>query len=486
MEPLSVNLRLFAALDDAGVRFCHWKSNLHLGLGVAGAADLDLLVSSAHRVSFERVAHDGGFIDLVAPRLRALPDIEDLLGFDGVTGRLSHLHVHYRLVLGEKRVKHHRLPIEDWLLEDTRRIDGIPVPAPEKELFVLYIRAILKSDPRSAFRAMRGVRRYAVPEEIVEEARWLLAGTDGVRLEEAPVTAGLDVLTEGFDEFIARIRHDELAPGYVVREKRRLLHKLRPYQRYPTTVGAVRKVWFRARYSRPARLIARVPRKHLDHPGPFVAVVGADGSGKTTLVTDLTEWLSWKVETRRIFFGQPKRSVPLRAIRKARYGTAYVGRRWGTVLRSDSMIERVVGSLRAVEWLYVAVGRVGRESLARRSSAVGEVVIAERYPLPEIAETMEVAMDGPRLRGFSAAPAWAVAQEERLYDRIGAADPVFLLETDSDTLHARRLTDDWARLDAKAAAVTTAAASGRYQAVAADQPYEDVLLDLKRRIWALL
>jgi hypothetical protein len=34
--------------------------------------------------------------------------------------------------------------------------------------------------------------------------------------------------------------------------------------------------------------------------------------------------------------------------------------------------------------------------------------------------------------------------------------------------------------------VSTAAASGRYQAVAADRPYEDVLLDLKRRIWALL
>jgi hypothetical protein len=99
---------------------------------------------------------------------------------------------------------------------------------------------------------------------------------------------------------------------------------------------------------------------------------------------------------------------------------------------------------------------------------------------------MEVAMDGPRLRGFPAVPAWTVAQEEHLYDRIGAADPVFLLETDSDTLHARRLTDDWTRLEAKAAAVRTAAASVRYQGVAADQPYEDVLLDLKRRVWALL
>jgi hypothetical protein len=113
-------------------------------------------------------------------------------------------------------------------------------------------------------------------------------------------------------------------------------------------------------------------------------------------------------------------------------------------------------------------------------------VIAERYPLPEIASSMAVAMDGPRLGATAATPGWAAAQEERLYDQIVTADPVFLLEADFDVLLTRRPDEDRSRLDAKAAAVKTAAATGRYRPVAADRPYEDVLIDLKRRIWPLL
>jgi thymidylate kinase len=217
-----------------------------------------------------------------------------------------------------------------------------------------------------------------------------------------------------------------------------------------------------------------------------VAVVGADGAGKTTLVSDLTAWLGWKVDTRRVFFGLPKHSVPLWSMRKARYATTLVGRRWGATLRVEPAFDRGVETLRAAEWLYVAAGRFVRDSLARRASVSGRVVIAERYPLPEIASSMEVAMDGPRLGATAAAPGWAAAQEERLYDHIDTADPVFLLEADLDVLLTRRPDENRSRLGAKAAAVKTAAATGRYRALAADRPYEDVLIDLKRRIWPLL
>ena len=280
MEPLVTNIRLFNSLDEADISYCHWKSNLHLSQSMGGEADLDLLVSSDDRDAFERIVTESGFIHLVTPRLRTLPAIDNWLGFDETTGRLSHLHVHYRLVLGEKRVKHHWLPIEAWILEDCRRLDGVPVPAPEKELFVLYVRALLKSDPRTALRTMRGLRGHAIPEDIIDEALWLLDLTTQNRLDGVPESAGLSFLADGFEDFTSRVRHDEVSPAYVVRVKRRLLRKLRRYQRYPTAVGAVRKAWFRVRYSRPSRKLVAVPRKRLDHDGLYLAIVGADGSSQ--------------------------------------------------------------------------------------------------------------------------------------------------------------------------------------------------------------
>jgi hypothetical protein len=251
-------------------------------------------------------------------------------------------------------------------------------------------------------------------------------------------------------------------------------------------VGAVRKVWFRVRYSRPSRRLVEVPRKHLDHDGLYLAIVGADGSGKTTLAADLTQWLGWKVETRRVSFGQPKGSLPLRAIRKARYTSAYVGRRWGHGPRTRAATEMVVEGLQATEWLYVAGGRASREFLARRSRTAGHVVIAERYPVPEIADAMEAPMDGPRIRGDSMISGRAAIWEKRLYNWIDAANPVYILEVDVDVLRSRRPGDDQLRLASKAAAVQRAIATGTYEQVVADRPYEDVLIDLKRRIWRAL
>ena len=142
--------------------------------------------------------------------------------------------------------------------------------------------------------------------------------------------------------------------------------------------------------------------------------------------------------------------------------------------------------LQALEWLYVAGGRAGREVMARRSRSAGHIVIAERYPLPKISDGMDVPMDGPRIRGTSAISDRAAIWEKRLYDWIDAANPIFILEVDLDVLRSRRPRDDQERLAAKASAVRRAIATGSREKVVADRPYEDVLIDLKRRIWRSL
>ena len=53
-ESRDLAARLVNALNESGVRYCHWKSNFDLSSALAGDVDLDLLIE---RKSLSRVLH---------------------------------------------------------------------------------------------------------------------------------------------------------------------------------------------------------------------------------------------------------------------------------------------------------------------------------------------------------------------------------------------------------------------------------------------
>ena len=65
--------RLLKALDDNGIRYCHWKSNEHLKEALDGDTDLDVLFDPAQRRELERVFDECGL-----KRFRATPLMDDL------------------------------------------------------------------------------------------------------------------------------------------------------------------------------------------------------------------------------------------------------------------------------------------------------------------------------------------------------------------------------------------------------------------------
>src|SRR2546426_4545793 len=95
--------------DLQSVHYIHWKGNTHLADALAGKKDLDLLVAQQDAQRFRQLALQYGFKPVISPPHGQFPGVEDYLGFDSATGRLAHLHVYYRLVLGEQYVENHRL-----------------------------------------------------------------------------------------------------------------------------------------------------------------------------------------------------------------------------------------------------------------------------------------------------------------------------------------------------------------------------------------
>ncbi|HLF43224.1 MAG TPA: hypothetical protein VJA46_06830 [Acidimicrobiia bacterium] len=472
MDQLQLATSLFDTLEAKDVAYIHWKSNEHLHAAVRGQTDLDLLVPPEHRDDFRSIVDSLGFVTMLSPEVRRVPGLESFLGFDESTGSLLHLDVHYRLVLGEQLIKNHHLPIEGWLLADPGRLEGVRIPPPGRELLLLYVRAMLKMTGRQLLRSIvKG--GSPLPERIQTEATWLADQVGESELTEAAETVQLGITSAEVAEFHRRAQGRNFDWRYVLGRKRSLRKRLRRHERLPRHRAVPKAMWLRFRSTRLAKRLGwGIPPRRLQGPAPLVAAVGADGAGKSRLTKDLERWLGWKLTVRHVYFGQPKTGVLFKLLNKP-----------GSMARAQKKasgplagIARLTDSLK---WVILANQRRRLATDARKRAQSGEVVIAERYPLPEF-RSMTAPMDGPRLQDASGTMA---RRELRAYDTIETPDLVLVLQTDLGTLRDRKLDLTIEEHTAKVEAVRHLTPGPGRAIIDAGPPYERVLLEAKTAIW---
>jgi len=470
LDQLQLSTSLFDALDAGGVDYTHWKSNEHLHAAVRGQTDLDLLVRAEHRDTFRSIVERREFVTMLAPEVRRVPGLESFLGFDETTGSLLHLDVHYRLVLGEQLIKNHHLPVEEWLLAESSRLEGVRIPAPPREFLLLYVRAMLKTTGRQFLRS-RIKGGSPLPDRILKEARWLGDQVDDASLVAAAETSGLGVTADEVAEFHRRAGDADIDWRYVLDRKRSLRKRLRRYERLPRYRAVPKRLWLRFRSTRPAKRLGwGIPPRRLPGAAPLIAVVGADGAGKSRLTRDLESWLGWKLTVRHIYFGQPKTGVVFKVLNKP-----------GSMARKSGgggVFGRVARYTDALKWMMLARKRRNRADSARAASRAGEVVIAERFPLREF-HSMDTPMDGPRLRPGDPLAGLELSQ----YAAIDAPDLTLVLDTDVDILRDRKLDLTVEEHHAKVDAIRSLAPGPGRIVIDAGMAYEQVLLDAKTAIW---
>src|SRR5438034_3592833 len=116
---------------------------------MSGEGDIDLLVHRSAEPRFSAVLWALGFRRADPPPASAIAGIESYFGLDPVTGRLIHVHTHYRLVVGGIWRTVYRLPIEEPLLASARPGAVFPVPAPEFELIAFAARMVRSEEHTS-------------------------------------------------------------------------------------------------------------------------------------------------------------------------------------------------------------------------------------------------------------------------------------------------------------------------------------------------
>jgi hypothetical protein len=438
MNPkLKLSEKLFEALNQSSVSYCHWKGNWALDQALSGEKDLDLLVERRSLAKTHAILLSLGFKPCVPRGEPATRGAVHYYGLDQATGRLVHAHVCSQAATGEGFFGTHISPSEEVLLNATLSLGQVKVPSENAEFVVFVIRALLKygtmPDLATLWRHSRNIKA---------EFEWLRGRADLSQATELfkRFWPGLD------DGFFVNCVDTLNGRGSTLRKifiARRLSSRLYPFERYS---------WFRRvpAYARWAwhefrRLITCEKSRVLKGGGAVVAIVGPEASGKSTFISECQRWLAEGLPVTTIHLGKPpstlwtapfnslaptiRKLIP--GLRTTRYGAG--GLPGVSAARSGDPSCRP-SLLHAIRAVCIARDRRSLAMKARRLAARGNIVLCDRYP----SETPGI--DGPRLlaradhRSRSSILYERLARvEEKLYKQIAPPDVIVKLRVSVET-----------------------------------------------------
>jgi hypothetical protein len=488
---LALLLTTLSGFHRQEISYCYWKSSKRIQSVLAGEADLDLLVARDDQHRAQAILLERGFKLFPSVAMRDHPSILSYLGYDEPSGRLIHIHLHLRLIVGERLHKNYRIPWETEIL--ARAVPhptlAVKIMDPASEAVLLAVRACLelgRLDPVT----LRGWRTMLARFEL---DRKRLADT----LDRTQLTSrACQLLGDDLGAMVASAISGE-EPLEKSRHLRRAIRRhFAPYRMYNA---------FEARLRSAARAVhwaaGGLNKFHLHLPRPWsrrapgggcvVALVGIDGSGKSTVSAAIRAWLGSEIDVMPVYFGtgggrpslllRPfKLMVPLLTplLKNKPKGSSH-----GKVSTAPPGL---LYSPALTVWAAV-VAREKRTKLlaARRAASRGLVVMTDRYPQNEITGFN----DGPLLTRLAWTPSWLKEWEASAYDLAERLPPdlVIKLVASPETIASREPDMDTAVIEKRTGDLPRLAFSGAsIVAINAEQPLADVIRAAKQAIWRIL
>jgi thymidylate kinase len=486
---LQLSHKVGARLEEAGIRYCHFKSNQHLAEALQGITDMDVLVD---RHAGPRLAQI--LAELDCKRFSSSPGgdypaVEDYLGFDVASGRLIHLHLHHRLTAGERYLKGYRLPWEELVLSTSRKdaASGFHTSDPNVECLLLLVRSALKIGATG--RLLTWFGRDAVSADEAREFTWLRQRTDRERL----VVLGESLLGRSVAPVLRQIVTDGPSVGRLLELRRRGRAALDLCRTFPLAEGILRR-WWRMIVLTLCRVGKRLPNAPITvsrvnpRGGVLIAFLGADGSGKSSLAKRVVSWLRWKIDARAFYFGSGDGPSSLLRLPLRQVLRWVIARRSGGKKSNVTPLrDRVPTGVRALWALVLSLEKRHRLRQVWGARNRGLIVVCDRYPQNQIMGYS----DGPLLHRWkdSRSPLLRMLSrwEAAPYSWAEAHPPDLVLKLHVTPEVARRRKPEM-RLD-ELARRECAISDLRFSTVTrvrnlnADRGWDEVLLECKREVW---
>jgi len=497
---LSTVQDLLDRLHRANLTYCHWKGNEHLDDAVAGRTDLDILVERGRSADLQLILAESGFRRFAPQSARAHPGVEDYLAFDQPTGALVHLHLHYRLPLGQKHYSGHRLPWEIKLLA-TRVLDpcyGIYVTNPALELVVLLMRAAVKWRLRDQILG----RTPADLQRFKREFSWL---RDRVDIDEVcrMSSALLGPSTEGPLRLLLADPEQPKRLRLFARAVQPMLHRYRSYGPIVSPLlASLREFQWLADAINRRYLHLPIPLRRVSpRGGTVIALLGSDGSGKSSLGTALTSWLGTKLDVMPVYFGSgdgPSSAIRLPLVLMRRLLTPILNKEpsaspkhgEGAVLSDTSWrhAQRRIRAAALVPWaLALSIEKRSKMRRMGRARNRGMIVVCDRFAQADI----QGFNDGPllahwrgsRWRILRAVAAWEAKPHKET--QLNPPDLVLKLNVTPEIALTRRPDMNLEEIRRRVQAVQSLRFPEMVKVVdiGADAPFEEVVLAAKKLVW---
>lgn len=487
-------------LDDfhrQQIAYCYWKSSRRLPAVLAGDGDIDLLVArhDQHRALAILLQRDFKLFPSVADREN--PAVLSALGYDAENGDLIHLHLHFCLVLGEPLLKNYHVPWAPLLQARAVMHPTLPVRIldPAAEAVLLLVRASLelrRLDP-VMLRSWRikeqgfALDRVDLAARVDRTAfRTLVAELLGTDLVEPATVAlyGTEPLTR---------------QTHLCRQVRRRFVPFRSYNELEMRArSAGRALWWMGGHLNSTVFHRPRPwRRRAPGGGLIVAIMGVDGSGKSTSVRTIRSWLAPKIDVMPIYFGTGD-GKPTWALRPLKIVMPLVARMFGRGRghgasggshagrkTSGDAPGRLYSALLIVWAAAVALDKRIKLAMAHRGANRGLVVLTDRYPQNQIVGFN----DGPLLNRLAIVPGWLRRFEDDVYALAGRLRPslVIKLVVSPDTAAQREPEINPAVMRERIAALQRLEFTGvRIVHVNAEQPLPEMIRTIKQEIWRLL
>ncbi|MEX2232407.1 MAG: hypothetical protein WD824_09620 [Cyclobacteriaceae bacterium] len=487
LPKLTAIATLYDALHENAIVYCNLKGNeKHLRVSVTGESDIDILFDENQKGKIEPILGKLGYKKFDAIKPKQYRDIVDFLTLDLESGKVIHLHTHYRLTIGEPFLKGYQLDIENYILNDRvfNEEFGMYCIRPVFELILLYLTESLKLRHRDLI-LMYLKGNLDVSQKTIYEYTWLKKRTTDDELEACLKQVFNDHINI-FNLFRADFNRKQLQRLAPVLKK-----EFEKYRLY-SPLRALLLRWYREATMSVLRKLSRILTRPIlsmrinPRGGVIVAVTGIDQVSQSNVINLLNETFRKKMDVYSINF--QKRDDNLALIS---FPLFKLFRRENPKLKTNSpgkkeswflLLYKFVGSL------VVAHDNWNKIRRAQTAKKKGALVICNGYPGNQIPGDdngpVHFDLPGPGsffLRILATIESKMYARTERYFP-----DILFHLVGGPEGIESRKAGETAPCKDLRAAKQVSLNGGSKVITIPAAKPVKDLLYILKRDIWNIL